>query len=68
MRIIDMYAKDVTVVFEMELSEIKNLQTALSKVEISYDSTIEAEREAVNFLTKRFCPLIDELVKKASEK
>lgn len=68
MRILDMYAKDVTIVFEIELSEAKLLREALDLVEIKYDSTKEAESEAANFLTKRFYPLIDELVKKALEK
>ena len=68
MRIIDMYAKDVTVVFEMELSELKLLHKAMNMMEINYDSTIPEEREAENFLTKRFYPLINELIEKASEK
>jgi hypothetical protein len=68
MRVIDVYPKEIHVVFELDLPEVLKLQKVLSMVEIKYDSTIEDEREAAIYLTNGFYPFINEIVQKVTGK
>lgn len=68
MKILDIYPKEIHVVLELEFSEVMKLQKALSMVTINYNSTIEDEREAANFLTNGFFPNINDLVQKVTGK
>ncbi len=64
MKVLEIYPKDVHVVFEISMINLELLEKALSLCKIDYDGRNPDEVKAVNYLTKSFVPVIDEIMRK----
>ncbi len=62
MELIKIEAKDVTITFQMTLTELEKLKTVLDISEIKYSNN--EEKEASNFLTKLVYPFIISTIEK----
>ena len=64
MKVLEIYPKDIHVVFEISMADLSKLHRVLSMSKVDYDSDIPEELEAVNYLTKVFFPAINEIMRK----
>jgi hypothetical protein len=64
MKVLEIYPKDIHVVFEISLVDLELLHKAIAMAKIDYDSKNDGESRAVNYLTKSFYPVIDEIMRK----
>jgi hypothetical protein len=63
MRVIDVYHKDVHVVFEASMEELDKIIEAISHSQITYDGKNEPKvKEAVTYFTDVFCKRLIETV------
>lgn len=67
MEIINIVPKDIEIIMSFSVKEIFLLHKMLCMTELNYDSTIEEEKEAEEYLTKVLFPAIDKLKKKLEE-
>ena len=64
MRLLQIEAKEINIIFEEKFSNLEKLVLALDMAKIEYDGTTSEETEAANYLTKEFYPFIKEIIEK----
>jgi len=64
MKVLEIYPKDIHVVFEISMIDLSKLHRALNMVNMEYDGNVPEEKEAANYLTKIFYPVINEIMRK----
>ena len=62
MKIIDVYPKDVHVVIELSLSEVKMLLDALDRAELRYSGEKPEEVESTKFVAEMFYSTLSKLM------
>ncbi len=67
MEIVDIVPKDIEIVLSFSIKEIFLFHRILCLMELKYNSSIEEDREAEEYLTKILFPAIDKLKKKLEE-
>lgn len=68
MEVIAIEAKDITVIFQMTLTELEKMKLALDLAEIKYSGNKEEERDASYYLTNVVYPFILETIEKVKGK
>lgn len=68
MEVIAIEAKDITIIFQMTLTELEKVKLALDLTEIKYSGNKEEERDASYYLTNVVYPFILETIEKIKGK
>ena len=68
MELMGIEAKDITIIFQMTLTELEKIKLALDLSEIKYSGDNEEERDASYFLTKTAYPFIVDTIEKVRGK
>lgn len=64
MEFLGMQPRDIYVLCEISRSALKKLELALSLVELKFNSSVEEEAEATEYLVRTFYPQIKEMIAK----
>ena len=58
MQLVDVQSRDIYVLFEISLSDLKKLEFIIRNSTLDYDGKIPEEAEAAKYLTDKFYPLL----------
>lgn len=61
-KVVDIVPKDLHVLLDISVKELKKLKMALALAHIDFNSELEGEAEAADYVSNTFCPFIIDLL------